>query len=220
MADIQVNLVGKHHRKRQSHEIAKRVRPLLEPIAARYGARIKVAEVPPGPAGSLDDGGRDLRSRSRAPARGRGPGARRSSRPRRESSTSTGTSRTRRPKLEFRVDRGEGGARRDHAGDDRAGAAHGRRRGGGRPPAHRERARAGADRAADGPLDAAPVSRTSRASPCTRPTAGWSRSPRWSRVVPTTQERVDLPQEPPPRRLRDRRGGRRAGESRSTASST
>jgi multidrug efflux pump subunit AcrB len=29
--------------------IAKRVRPLLEPIAARYGARIHVAEVPPGP---------------------------------------------------------------------------------------------------------------------------------------------------------------------------
>jgi multidrug efflux pump subunit AcrB len=49
VADIQVNLAGKHHRKRQSHEIAKAIRPLLEPVAARYGARIKVAEVPPGP---------------------------------------------------------------------------------------------------------------------------------------------------------------------------
>jgi multidrug efflux pump subunit AcrB len=49
MADIQVNLAGKSLRKEQSHPIAKRVRPPLERIAARYGARIKVAEVPPGP---------------------------------------------------------------------------------------------------------------------------------------------------------------------------
>jgi multidrug efflux pump subunit AcrB len=49
MADIQVNLVGKHGRKEQSHAIAKRVRPLLTEIAARHGARVKVAEVPPGP---------------------------------------------------------------------------------------------------------------------------------------------------------------------------
>ncbi|UCG11015.1 MAG: efflux RND transporter permease subunit [Deltaproteobacteria bacterium] len=49
VADIQVNLAGKHHRKAQSHEIAKRVRPELERIAERYQARIKVAEVPPGP---------------------------------------------------------------------------------------------------------------------------------------------------------------------------
>ncbi len=49
VADIQVNLAAKHHRKRQSHEIAKSVRPLLEPVAMRYGARIKVSEVPPGP---------------------------------------------------------------------------------------------------------------------------------------------------------------------------
>jgi multidrug efflux pump subunit AcrB len=49
MADIQVNLVGKGRRKEQSHAIAKRIRPPLEEIAAKYGARIKVAEVPPGP---------------------------------------------------------------------------------------------------------------------------------------------------------------------------
>ena len=48
-ADIQVNLVGKGERKQQSHAIAKRVRPPLEAIARRHGARIKVAEVPPGP---------------------------------------------------------------------------------------------------------------------------------------------------------------------------
>jgi multidrug efflux pump subunit AcrB len=49
VADIQVNLRGKHERDLQSHEIAKRVRNQLLPIAERFGARIKVAEVPPGP---------------------------------------------------------------------------------------------------------------------------------------------------------------------------
>ncbi|HYM12325.1 MAG TPA: efflux RND transporter permease subunit, partial [Bryobacterales bacterium] len=48
-ADIQVNLVGKSERKLQSHAIAKRVREELMPVARRAGARIKVAEVPPGP---------------------------------------------------------------------------------------------------------------------------------------------------------------------------
>ncbi|MFO7553936.1 MAG: efflux RND transporter permease subunit [Desulfobacterales bacterium] len=48
-ADIQVNLVEKGHRKTQSHDIAKRVRPALKSIADRYHARLKVAEVPPGP---------------------------------------------------------------------------------------------------------------------------------------------------------------------------
>jgi multidrug efflux pump subunit AcrB len=49
LADIQVNLVGKSERSDQSHDIAKRIRPLLKQIADRYGARIKVAEIPPGP---------------------------------------------------------------------------------------------------------------------------------------------------------------------------
>ncbi len=49
VADIQVNLVPKGERDRQSHEIAKAVRKDLQPIAERWGARIKVAEVPPGP---------------------------------------------------------------------------------------------------------------------------------------------------------------------------
>jgi len=49
VADIQVNLVGKSQRKLQSHDIAKRVREQLVPVADHFGARIKVAEVPPGP---------------------------------------------------------------------------------------------------------------------------------------------------------------------------
>ena len=49
VADIQVNLVRKGERKAQSHDIARRVRPRVAEIAARYGARVAVAEVPPGP---------------------------------------------------------------------------------------------------------------------------------------------------------------------------
>lgn len=49
VADIQVNLVSKEERSAQSHDIAKRVRPDLQKIALKYGARVKVAEVPPGP---------------------------------------------------------------------------------------------------------------------------------------------------------------------------
>ncbi|MGA2371687.1 MAG: efflux RND transporter permease subunit [Candidatus Korobacteraceae bacterium] len=48
-ADIQVNLLNLHQRSRQSHDIAKRLRPGLVEIGNRHGARIKVAEVPPGP---------------------------------------------------------------------------------------------------------------------------------------------------------------------------
>jgi multidrug efflux pump subunit AcrB len=48
-ADIQVNLLSRHLRKTQSHDIARRMRPELDKIAAAFGARIKVAEVPPGP---------------------------------------------------------------------------------------------------------------------------------------------------------------------------
>jgi multidrug efflux pump subunit AcrB len=49
LADIQVNFIGKSERSDQSHDIAKRIRPQLKKIADRYGARIKVAEIPPGP---------------------------------------------------------------------------------------------------------------------------------------------------------------------------
>ena len=49
IADLQINLVPKGERKAQSHDIAKRVRPRVAAIAAKYGARVAVAEVPPGP---------------------------------------------------------------------------------------------------------------------------------------------------------------------------
>ncbi len=49
VADIQVNLTPKGDRSAQSHVIARRARELLTPIATQAGARIKVAEVPPGP---------------------------------------------------------------------------------------------------------------------------------------------------------------------------
>ncbi len=49
VADIQVNLISRHDRDSQSHEIAKRVRERIGPLAREYNARIKVAEVPPGP---------------------------------------------------------------------------------------------------------------------------------------------------------------------------
>jgi len=49
VADIQVNLLPKEERDAQSHDIARRVRPILTEIARRHGAKIKVAEVPPGP---------------------------------------------------------------------------------------------------------------------------------------------------------------------------
>ncbi len=49
VADIQVNLMPKGERQAQSHDIARRVRPPIQEIAARYGARVKIAEVPPGP---------------------------------------------------------------------------------------------------------------------------------------------------------------------------
>ncbi|HXP61860.1 MAG TPA: efflux RND transporter permease subunit [Dongiaceae bacterium] len=49
IADLQVNLVPKSQRQAQSHDLAKRVRPRVAAIAAKYGARVAVAEVPPGP---------------------------------------------------------------------------------------------------------------------------------------------------------------------------
>ncbi len=49
VGDIQVNLVDKHQRSDQSHAIATRVRPELQKIGQRFGANVKVVEVPPGP---------------------------------------------------------------------------------------------------------------------------------------------------------------------------
>ena len=49
MADIQVNLLHKEERDLQSHDIAKEMRPDIQKIAKKYGANVKVIEVPPGP---------------------------------------------------------------------------------------------------------------------------------------------------------------------------
>jgi multidrug efflux pump subunit AcrB len=49
VGDIQVNLADKHLRDEQSHAIAMRERPALQRIGARFGANVKVVEVPPGP---------------------------------------------------------------------------------------------------------------------------------------------------------------------------
>lgn len=48
-ADLQVNLAGKHERKRQSHDIAKSVRPKIHEIVTKHEGHVQVAEVPPGP---------------------------------------------------------------------------------------------------------------------------------------------------------------------------
>jgi multidrug efflux pump subunit AcrB len=47
--DLQVNLVDKHLRSEQSHAIATRVRSGLQDIGRRFGANVKIVEVPPGP---------------------------------------------------------------------------------------------------------------------------------------------------------------------------
>jgi len=49
VADIQVNLVDKHERSAQSHQIASLLRPEIRKIGKKYNANIKVVEVPPGP---------------------------------------------------------------------------------------------------------------------------------------------------------------------------
>ena len=49
VGDIQVNLVEKSKRERQSHEIALAVRGPLQEIGLKYDANVKVVEVPPGP---------------------------------------------------------------------------------------------------------------------------------------------------------------------------
>ncbi|MEY8876470.1 MAG: efflux RND transporter permease subunit [Leptothrix sp. (in: b-proteobacteria)] len=49
VGDLQVNLLDKHARITKSHDIATRVRPALQAIGQRFGANVKVVEVPPGP---------------------------------------------------------------------------------------------------------------------------------------------------------------------------
>lgn len=49
LADIQVLLAPKEDRDAQSHDVAKRLRERLLPVAAEQGAAIQVVEIPPGP---------------------------------------------------------------------------------------------------------------------------------------------------------------------------
>jgi len=49
LGDIQVNLLPKQDRERDSHSIARSVRAAMKEIADRYAAVVKVVEVPPGP---------------------------------------------------------------------------------------------------------------------------------------------------------------------------
>jgi multidrug efflux pump subunit AcrB len=49
LAEVQIDLLPRERRSMQSHAFALRIRPAVAAIAARHGARIAVAEVPPGP---------------------------------------------------------------------------------------------------------------------------------------------------------------------------
>ena len=49
LAEIQVQLLNKKERKRSSHQIAEQARALLTPMAREVGAKVTVAEMPPGP---------------------------------------------------------------------------------------------------------------------------------------------------------------------------
>jgi multidrug efflux pump subunit AcrB len=47
--EVRINLLSKEKRQQQSHQIALRIRPDIERIAAQYGAKAKIVESPPGP---------------------------------------------------------------------------------------------------------------------------------------------------------------------------
>jgi multidrug efflux pump subunit AcrB len=49
VADVQVNLLPDDEREDQSHQVALRMRPVVDSLARAYGASVKVAEIPPGP---------------------------------------------------------------------------------------------------------------------------------------------------------------------------
>ena len=49
VADIQVNLIDKHQRSIQSHQIASGMRSDIQAIASKFNANAKIVEVPPGP---------------------------------------------------------------------------------------------------------------------------------------------------------------------------
>ncbi len=127
-ADLQVNLLPKEERSEQSHDIAKRVRAALAPLAAKAGARIQVAEVPPGPPVLqtlvAEVYGPDPARRLEV-AR---TGARTSSARRPASSTSTGTSKRRSPRSTLDVDPQKAAAAGVPPAALASARAHGRRR--------------------------------------------------------------------------------------------
>ena len=49
LADLHIGLTPKDERREQSHDVAKRIRTRLAPVARALGATIQVVEVPPGP---------------------------------------------------------------------------------------------------------------------------------------------------------------------------
>lgn len=48
-ADVRINLAPKNARAQSSHQIALRIRPLVETLARKHGAKVKIVEMPPGP---------------------------------------------------------------------------------------------------------------------------------------------------------------------------
>jgi len=49
LAEVRVNLVGKKHRRQQSHALGLRLRDDLTALAGEHGAVLKIVEIPPGP---------------------------------------------------------------------------------------------------------------------------------------------------------------------------
>jgi len=49
VADIQINFIDKKYRKLKSHNLAIKLRDPIQEIGKKYGANIKLAEIPPGP---------------------------------------------------------------------------------------------------------------------------------------------------------------------------
>ena len=101
----------------QSHDLAKRVRPLLLEIAKRRGARREGDRDPAGPAGARHAGGRDLRPDGEGARAARPRRARTSSRPRRAWSTSTTRWRRRIRRIDVTLDREKAGLKGIAASD-------------------------------------------------------------------------------------------------------
>ncbi|MCK7510215.1 MAG: hypothetical protein MZV70_43360, partial [Desulfobacterales bacterium] len=206
----------------QSHDIAKRVRAALAPLAAKYGAAHPGGRGAAGAAGPADAGRRGVRPRPRAPARGRQDGARTSS------SQTPGVvdvdwyvedaaAQDRRSSVDARE--GRRGRRAPPTALADAGA-HGRRR------RDRRASCTTTGRASDVPDRAAAAARAVRAVARRdpgRPDHGRARRSPLGELVGRRAETVEppshLPQEPAAGDLRDRRRGRARSRARSTPSS-